>query len=133
MDKFTLTFVLTAGLVVVLGVLWFTWKYHYELFKYFLVGFIFFAVVLVSFIYRMRPVEPKRDPAVGKHAYMRQTGEYLGVVEGSGRDRQRGDVWIVRPPGGYQLMYGKSRVTLRDVDDMGNKEKAEPSPSPSPK
>ena len=121
MDKFTLTFVLTAGLVVVLGVLWFTWKYHYELFKYFLVGFIFFAVVLATFIFRMRPVEPKRDPAVGKHAYMRQTGEYLGVVEGSGRDRQRGEVWIVRPPGGYQLMYGKSRVTLKDVDDMGNK------------
>jgi hypothetical protein len=130
MDKFTLTLVLTAGLVVVLGVLWFTWKYHFELFKYFLVAFIFFGVVVAAFIYRMRPVEPRRDPAIGKHAYMRQTGEYLGVVEGSGRDKQRGEVWFVRPPGGYPLMYGKSRVTLKDESDIG--EEAEPSPSPSP-
>jgi hypothetical protein len=63
---------------------------------------------------------------------MRQTGEYLGVVEGSGRDRQRGEVWIVRPPGGYQLMYGKSRVTLKDVEDI-EKEDVKPSPSQSPK
>jgi hypothetical protein len=133
MDKFTLTLVLTAGLVVVLGVLWFTWKYHFELFKYFLVAFIFFGVVVAAFIYRMRPVEPRRDPAIGKHAYMRQTGEYLGVVEGSGRDRQRGEVWFVRPPGGYLLMYGKSRVTLRDGEDIEKKKKAEPSPSSSPK
>jgi len=133
MDKFTLTLVLTAGLVVILGVLWFTWKYYFEFFKYFLVAFIFFAVVVAGFIYRMRPVEPKRDPAIGKHAYMRQTGDYLGVVEGSGRDRQRGEVWFVRPPGGYLLMYGKSRVTLRDGEEIEKKEKAEPSPSPTPK
>jgi hypothetical protein len=133
MDKFTLTLVLTAGLVVILGVLWFTWKYHLEFFKYFLVAFIFFGVVVAAFIYRMRPVEPRRDPAIGKHAYMRQTGEYLGVVEGSGRDRQRGEVWFVRPPGGYLLMYGKSRVTLRDGEDIEKKKKAEPSPSSSPK
>jgi hypothetical protein len=133
MDRFTLTLILTAGLVVVLGVLWFTWKYYFELFKYLLAALIFSAAVTALLIYRMWPVEPKRDPAIGKHAYMRQTGEYLGVVEGSGRDRQRGDVWIVRPPGGYQLMYGKSRVTLKNVSDIEKEEKAEPSPSPSPK
>jgi membrane protein implicated in regulation of membrane protease activity len=133
MDKFALTLILTAGLVVILVVLWVTWKYHFEFFKYFLVAFIFFAVVVAAFIYRMRPVEPKRDPAIGKHAYMRQTGEYLGVVEGSGRDRQRGEVWFVRPPGGYLLMYGKSRVTLREGEVIEKKKKAEPSPSPSPK
>jgi membrane protein implicated in regulation of membrane protease activity len=118
MDRFTLTLILAAGVVVVLGVLLFTWKYHFRLFKYLLAAFIFFAAVTALLIYRMRPVEPKRDPAIGKHAYMKQTGEYLGVVEGSGRDRQRGEVWIVRPPGGYQVMYGKSRVTLKDVSDI---------------
>jgi membrane protein implicated in regulation of membrane protease activity len=126
MDRFTLTLLLTAGLVVILGVLWFTWKYYFKFFKYLLAAFIFLAAVTVLLIYRMQPVEPKRDPAIGRHAYMKQTGEYLGVVEGSGRDRQRGDVWIVRPPGGYQLMYSKSRVTLKNVSDIG--EEAEPSP-----
>jgi membrane protein implicated in regulation of membrane protease activity len=130
MGRLTLTLLLTAGLVIVLGVLWFTWKYYFRFFKYFLAAFIFLGAVTALLIYRMRPVEPKRNPAIGKHAYMKQTGEYLGVVEGSGRDRQRGEVWIVRPPGGYQLMYGKSRVTLKDVSDIG--EEAEPSPSPSP-
>jgi membrane protein implicated in regulation of membrane protease activity len=133
MDRFTLTLVLTAGLVVVLGVLWYTWKYHFRLFKYFLAAFIFFAAVTAALIYRLQPVQPKRNPAIGKHAYLRQTGEYLGVVEGSGRDRQRGEVWVVRPPGGYPLMYGKSRVTLRDGEEIEKEDEANPSPSPSPK
>jgi membrane protein implicated in regulation of membrane protease activity len=132
MDKFTLTLVMTAGVVVLLGILWFTWKYHFTLFKYLLAALIFFAAVTATLIYRLQPVPPKRNPAIGKHAYMKQTGEYLGVVEGSGRDRQRGEVWIVRPPGGYQLMYGKSRVTLKDVEDI-EKEDVKPSPSQSPK
>jgi hypothetical protein len=114
MDKFTLTLLMTAGLVVILLVLWFTWKFHFRLFKYFLISFIFAAIVIAGFIYRMRLAEPKPNPAIGKHAYLSQTGEYLGVVEGSSRDRQRGEVWVVRPPDGYRLMYSKSRVTLRD-------------------
>jgi membrane protein implicated in regulation of membrane protease activity len=121
MDKFTLTLVMTAGVVVLLGILWFTWKYHFRLFKYLLAALIFFAAVTATLIYRLQPVPPKRNPTIGKHAYMKQTGEYLGVVEGSARDRQRGEVWIVRPPGGYQLMYGKSRLTLRDEDDNGKR------------
>jgi hypothetical protein len=130
MDKVTLTFVLTAGLVLILSVLAYTWKYHFKLFKYLLVGVIFCAALTAIVIYRLQPVEPKRHPAMGKHAYMKLTGEYLGVVEGSGRDRQRGDVWFVRPPGGYPLMYGKSRVTLKDVRESEKEEEAEPSPSP---
>jgi membrane protein implicated in regulation of membrane protease activity len=128
MDRFTLTLVLTVGLVAVLSVLWYTWKHHFQLFKYFLVAFIFFAAVAGAIIYRLQPVAPKRNPAIGKHAYMKQTGEYLGVVEGSGRDRQRGEVWFVRPPGGYPLMYGKSRVTLRDEEDIEKEDEASPSP-----
>jgi membrane protein implicated in regulation of membrane protease activity len=114
MDKLTLTIVVTVAFLLVLGVLWFTWKYYFGLFKYFLIVFIFFAIAAAGIIYRMQPVEPKRDPALGKHAYLSRTGEYLGVVEGSGRDRQRGEVWFVRQPDGYRLMFSKARVILKD-------------------
>jgi membrane protein implicated in regulation of membrane protease activity len=117
MDKLTLTIVVTFALLLVLGVLWFTWKYYFRLFKYLFIVFIFFAIAAAGIIYRMQPVEPKRNPALGKHAYLSQTGEYLGVVEGSGRDRQRGDVWFVRQPDGYRLMYSKARVMLKDTGE----------------
>jgi len=117
MSKFTLTLLMAASVVVMLGILWVIWKYHFGLFKYFLLAFVFSGVVIAAISYRLRPVEPKRNPAIGRHAYLKRTGEYLGVVEGAGRDRQRGEVWFVRPPGGYPLMYGKSRVILKEVEE----------------
>jgi hypothetical protein len=135
MDKFTLTLVFTGALVVILIVLWFVWKFYTRFLKYFVAGLLFFAAVTAALVYRLQPVQPKRNSAIGKHAYMKLTGEYLGVVEGSGRDRQRGEVWVVRPPSGYPLMYGKSRVTLRDeeIEEPVAKPSPTPSPTPSPK
>jgi MFS superfamily sulfate permease-like transporter len=82
MDKLTLTIVVTMAFLLVLGVLWFTWKYYFRLFKYLLIVFIFFAIVGAGIIYRTQPVEPRRNPALGKHAYLSQTGS--GRKVGSG-------------------------------------------------
>ncbi|MBL8187642.1 MAG: hypothetical protein JNK38_06520, partial [Acidobacteria bacterium] len=46
-------------------------------------------------------------------------------------DPRRGAVWNIRLPGGYPLMYGKSRVTLKDKRDLASEPKPEPSPSPT--
>ncbi|MEP7342105.1 MAG: hypothetical protein ABI977_30520, partial [Acidobacteriota bacterium] len=75
--------------------------------------------------WRMQPL-PK-NPVIGKHAYMKESGKYLGVVEGEGDDPRRGAVWNIRFPGDHPKMYGKSRVTLKDKRDLAS----EPTPSPT--
>ena len=57
---------------------------------------------------------PARDPNIGKHAYAAANDQYLGVVVGSAKDEQLGEVWIVQPPNGYKTKYRKSRLTLKD-------------------
>jgi hypothetical protein len=52
--------------------------------------------------------------SIGKHAYLKRNGLYLGTLEGSGEDNQGVAVWIVRPPGGYPMRYLKSNVILKD-------------------
>ena len=64
---------------------------------------------------------------VGKHAYMKENGEYIGVVEGQAQDSRRGAVWIVRPVGGHPQKYSKSRVTLKDKIEL----KPEQPPAPT--
>ncbi|MCI0337500.1 MAG: hypothetical protein L0226_07985 [Acidobacteria bacterium] len=131
MDLSTLKLVVGIALFVILGTLWLVWKYFFRLFKYFFLAFIIVAIGTLSYYYRMQ-WRPQPNPAIGKHAYMTKTGEYLGVVEGSGEDVKRGEVWIVTPPGRNPLIYSKSRVTLKDKREIEKEPKAEPSSRPSP-
>jgi hypothetical protein len=59
---------------------------------------------------------------------MKENGEYIGVVEGEGKDNRRGEVWIIRPVGGHPTKYTKARVTLKDKMEL----KPEQTPQPSP-
>lgn len=129
MDSYLLKIGLVVVPLILLVLLWLVWKFFSKLFKYFVVAFIVVAIGAGIYLYRMIP---HRNPAVGKHAYLTESGKYLGVVEGSGQDNQRGDVWIVRPPGRYPVMYGKSRVTLKDRREIEKEPKEEPSQGPSP-
>ena len=113
---------LVIGLLVLLGIIWLVWKFFTTLFKYVIIGLIVAAIGGGLTWYRLRL--PARNPAIGKHAYLKENGKYLGVVEGQGEDNRRGEVWAVRLPGGYPMMYSKTRVDLKD--------RFEPPPSPSP-
>jgi hypothetical protein len=104
---------LVIGALVVIGGAWAIWKFFKSLFKYFVIGLIVIALGVGLTIYRMIP--PAKNPAIGKHAYLKENGKYLGVVEGQGDDTRRGEVWAIRPPGGHQKMYSKSRVELKDT------------------
>ena len=119
---YTVKLGLVIGAFVLLALVWAVWKFFTALFKYVLIGLAVAAVGAGLTLYRMQ--SPPRNPAIGKHAYLKENGKYLGVVETQGEDNQRGEVWGIRPPGGYAKMYGKSRVELKD--------KYEPPPSPSP-
>lgn len=129
MDAYTLKVAVAVTLLLALGALWLIWKYFFRF-----LGIAILLLLLVIggagfYVYRMIP--PK-NPSIGKHAYLRDSGKYLGVVEGSGEDNTRGEVWIVRPPGRYPVMYTKSRVVLRDRREPDKEPKPSPSPSPPP-
>ncbi|MGH9848009.1 MAG: hypothetical protein ACREEM_55705, partial [Blastocatellia bacterium] len=111
---------LLIGAVVVLGILWAVWKFFTAIFKYVLIGSVVVAVGVGLTLYRMMP--PPKNPAFGKHAYLKENGKYLGVVETQGEDNHSVEVWGVRLPGDHLKMYSKSRVEL--------KEKYEPPPAP---
>ncbi len=130
MDKQTIIIAAVIGLLAVIVVLWFVWKVYYKLFKHVIIALLIGAAGSALYVYRSLP--PPRDPNLGKHAYMTASGKYLGVVEGQGEDRQRGPIWIVRPPGGYTVMYAKSRVTLKEKMDPEPKAESSPATTPSP-
>lgn len=112
---------LAIGALLILGLLWVVWKFFTSLLKHVLIALILAAVGSGIYWYRL---QPERNPAIGQHAYLKDNGKYLGIVEGTGEDSQRGDVWAIRLPGGYPKMYTRTRVIL--------KEKFEPPPSPTP-
>lgn len=103
--------ILAIASLVIIASLWFVRKFFFRLFKFFVAALLILLISAGLYVYRMTP---QRDPAIGKHAYLKDNGTYLGVVEASAEDRSRGEVWLVRPPGGYPLMYRKTRVVLKD-------------------
>lgn len=119
--------VLGVAIPVMLILAWLLWKFSLRLFKVFLV-LIAIQLAIGGYVY-FRTYRPTKNPAIGRHAYLKENGKYLGIVEGAGEDNARGEVWIVRPPGRYPLMYSKSRVLLKDRREIEN----EPQPSPSPR
>src|SRR5262245_41201568 len=102
MDSTTLTIAAISVLLILMGAVWVVWKFFFDFLKYFIITLVVFVIGAGIYIYRVqtRGEQASVIPAKGKHAYSTQSGTYLGVVEGSGHDSQRGEVWIVRPPGG---------------------------------
>ncbi|MGE0127321.1 MAG: hypothetical protein AB7U82_04365 [Blastocatellales bacterium] len=126
MDGFTIKTALVIGLLVLIGFLWLVWKFFFKLFKHVLIMLLIGGAGAAYYYYRSLPPPPPEY--VGKHAYMKENGTYIGVVEGQGDDNRRGPVWIVRPVGGYPQRYAKTRVTLKDKMEL----RPEQSPSPKP-
>ncbi|MDX2041794.1 MAG: hypothetical protein SF097_11110 [Acidobacteriota bacterium] len=122
-------FVLGGGLLL-LAFLWLIWKFFFKLLKHFVIILILGGIFAGVSWYRNQP--PPKNPAIGKHAYLTESGKYLGVVEGEGDDPRRGAVWVTRFPGGHPLMYGKSRVTLKDKRDLASEPTPEPTATPTP-
>ena len=126
MDWLTIKVALTIGAVLLIGLLLVVWKFFAKVFKHVVIMLLIGAAGSAFYYYRSLP--PPKPLYVGKHAYMKENGEYLGVVEGQAEDSRRGPVWIVRV-GGYAQKYAKTRVTLRDKIEL----KPEPAPAPESK
>jgi hypothetical protein len=125
MDGLTMKVALTIGALLLIGFLLVVWKFFAKVFKHVVIMLFIGAAGAAFYYYRSLP--PPRPLYVGKHAYMKDNGEYIGVVEGQGEDSRRGPVWIVRPVGGYPQKYSKSRVTLKDKMAL----KPEQTPAPA--
>lgn len=124
-----MTTAIAVGVVLLLGVLWILWKFAFRLLKFALLALVIVGIGVAAYWYRMQP--PPKPAGIGKHAYLSATGKYLGVVEGQGDDRSRGEVWIVRLPGGYPVMYSKARVALKDKRDLASEPTPEPTATPA--
>ncbi len=116
MDTFTTKATLVIGALLLIGFLWLIWKFFAKLFKHVVLALLIGAAGSAFYCYRSFPPEPPQF--VGKHAYMKENGEYIGVVEAEARDDRRGPVWIIRPVGGYLQRYAKARVTLKDKMEL---------------
>jgi hypothetical protein len=125
MDGLTMKVALTIGALLLIGFLLVVWKFFAKMFKHVVIMLLIGAAGAAFYYYRSLP--PPRPLYVGKHAYMKDNGEYIGVVEGQGQDSRRGPVWIVRPVGGYPQKYSKSRVMLKDKMEL----KPEQTPAPT--
>ena len=123
MDWLTIKVALAIGVVLLILFLLVVWKFFAKVFKH--VVIMLFIGAAGSAFYYYRSLPPPKPFYVGKHAYMKENGEYIGVVEGQAEDSRRGPVWIVSV-GGHPQKYSKSRVTLKDKIEL------KPGPTPSP-
>ena len=130
MDGFTIKAALAIGLVLLIGFLWLVWKFFFKLFKHVVIMLLIGGAGAAFYYYRSLPPPPPEY--VGKHAYMKENGVYIGVVEGQDDDKRRGPVWIVRPVGGYPQRYAKSRVTLKDKMELQPEQASSPTPESKP-
>jgi hypothetical protein len=130
MEWLTIKVALALGAVLLIGLLLVVWKFFAKVFKHVVIMLLIGAAGSAFYYYRSLP--PPKPLYVGKHAYMKENGEYIGVVEGQSEDRRRGAVWIVRPVGGYPLKYSKSRVTLKDKMELKPEQPPAPESKPAP-
>jgi hypothetical protein len=132
MDGLTMKVALTIGALLLIGFLLVVWKFFAKVFKHVVIMALIGVAGAAFFVYviyiRYGSFSTRPRPDIGKHAYMKVTGEYIGVVEAEGEDSRRGKVWIIRPVGGYPQKYSKSRVELKDKMEI----KPEPVPTPTP-
>jgi hypothetical protein len=134
MDGLTMKAALAIGVLLTLGFLWLVWKFFANLFKHVVIMLVLAVLGVGFFYYRYRSFSPLPKPNIGKHAYMKNSGLYLGEVVAEGEDGLRGKVWIIRPLGGnYPVKYAKSKVTLKDKMELKPEPTLAPAPSPESK
>ena len=130
MDGLTMKTALVIGALLLIGFLWVVWKFFTKVFKHVVIMLIIGAAGAVFYYYRSLPPPPPFY--VGKHAYVKDNGEYIGVVEGQAEDSRRGPVWVIRPLGGYPQKYSKSRVALKDKMEIKPQQTPAPAPESKP-
>jgi hypothetical protein len=128
MDGLTTKFALAIGAVLLIALLLLVWKFFAQVFKHVVIMLVIVVAGSAFFYFRYHSFKPPPPPYVGKHAYMKVSGEYIGVVENQAEDNRRGPVWIIRPLGGFPQKYSKARVTLKDKMEL----KPQQTPSPTP-
>src|SRR5262245_39690507 len=127
MDGLTLKVGLAIGALLLIGFLWLVWKFFAKVFKHVLIVMVISVLGAILFLYlRYGSSSPRLSPDIGKHAYTKDGGDYIGVVEGETEDSRRGAVWVIRPLSGYPQRYSKKRVTLKDKMEL----KLTPTPTP---
>lgn len=131
MDEYTTKLLIVGGALLLLLFLWVIWKFFFSMLKHVLI-IVILGGLFVGFYWYRTHSSPTKNPAIGKHAYMTESGKYLGVVESEGEDARRGAVWGIRYPGAYPRMFAKSRVTLKDQRDIASEPTPEPTTSPTP-
>ena len=131
MDGLAMKAALVMGALLLIGFLLVVWKFFAKVFKHVVIMLLIGAAGAVFYYYRSLPPPPPFY--VGKHAYMKDNGEYIGVVEGQAEDSRRGPVWMIRPlGGGPPTKYSKSRVTLKDKMELKPAQTPAPSPEGKP-
>ncbi|MGE0887155.1 MAG: hypothetical protein AB7P14_26840 [Blastocatellales bacterium] len=125
MNLDTTQLMIAGGALLALVFLYLIWKFFFSLIKHFIIVLILGGIFAGAYWYKNHI--PRKVTAIGKHAYLTESGKYLGVVESEGEDDRRGEVWNIRFPGSYPRMYSKSRVTLKDQRDLAS----EPTPTPT--
>ncbi len=58
--------------------------------------------------------DKKQSPVVGKFAYAKGTGDYIGIIKGEGNSPRRGQVYYVEQPGGQMMEASKDKVEVRE-------------------
>jgi len=127
MDGYATKLLVVGGVLLAVVFLWVIWKFFFGMIKHAVIILLLGGAFAGAYYFFRTPSSPAKNPAIGKHAYLTESGKYLGVVEGEGDDARRGPVWNIRFPGDHPKMYGKSRVTLKDKRDPAS----EPTPSPT--
>jgi hypothetical protein len=130
MEWLTIKVALAIGAVLLIGLLLVVWKFFAKVFKHVVIMLLIGAAGSAFYYYRSLPPPPPFYK--GKHAYMKDNGEYIGVVEGQAQDSRRGAVWIVRPVGGHPQKYSKSRVMLKDKMELKPEPTSAPESKPAP-
>ena len=132
MDTFTTKAAVVIGGLLLIVLLWLVWKFFKKLFKHVIILSLLSVAGSAFYYFRSLPPPPSPSPFVGKHAYMKENGNYIGVVESEANDNRRGAVWIIRPVGGYPQKYAKSRVTLKDKMELKPEQTQAPAPESKP-
>jgi hypothetical protein len=55
-----------------------------------------------------------QSAVVGKFAYAKGRGDYLGIIKGEGNSPRRGEVYYIEQPGGQMMEVAKDKIEVRE-------------------
>jgi hypothetical protein len=110
MEEYPIKLILMVGLLAAIALFVILRKFFFKLFASILITLLIFFLGSGIYLYRMIT---QSDPAIGKSVYLKRSGEYLGIVEGSDRDSQLGEIWQVRTQKGELTRHRKVNVIVK--------------------